>query len=171
VAEDIGLLHGVIRPVVSFMRVFFNMRRILRFGRRQEGAAVVEFALCLIPLLMILGGIIDFGQAYYMESVLTSASQVGARYATRYYDPSNSGKTVPAANRDVAEYLADKYADLFPGDADFKVTLKGATGSTTTGDQVGVTVQAEKYWFVLGNLIPGFHETQTLKSTTWMALE
>jgi Flp pilus assembly protein TadG len=147
------------------------MRRILRFGRRQEGAAVVEFALCLIPLLLILGGIIDFGQAWYMQSVLTTASREGARYATRYYDPSNSGKTVPAANREVSQYLADKYAGLLPNDAHFTVTLEGATGSTNSGDQVGVGVQAVKHWFILGNLLPGFSENQTLKSTTWMALE
>ena len=97
------------------MRLIPRKNRIFRGGRLQEGAAAVEFALCLIPLLLILGGIIDFGQFWYMQSVLGAASREGARYVTRY-DAGNNGQTIPAGSRDVTEYLEDKYAGLLPED-------------------------------------------------------
>jgi Flp pilus assembly protein TadG len=148
------------------MRIFLKRRRLLKLGRRQEGAAVVEFALCLIPLLLILGGVIDFGQAWYMKSMLATASRAGARYATRYYDPTNSGQTVPAASRDVPDYLAKNYNNLLP---DLAVTVEGASNSTAKGAQVGVKVTAPKDWFILGHLVPDL--PSHLSSTTWMAME
>jgi Flp pilus assembly protein TadG len=148
------------------MGMLLKIRRILRLGRRQEGAAVVEFALCLIPLLLILGGIVDFGQAWYMQSMLSTASREGARYATYYYDPGSTGKTTPAAGRGVSGYLTDKYQTLIP---DIEVSLGGASSSQTQGAQVSVTVTAPKEWFFLGRLIPGLPDQ--LSSTTWMAME
>lgn len=149
------------------LRVFLKRRRLLRLGRRQEGAAVVEFALCLIPLLLILGGVIDFGQAWYMKSMLATASRDGARYATYFKpDPSNPSNTIPADNRNVPDYLAKNYDNLLPGLA---VTVEGAASSTTKGAQVGVKVTAPKDWFILGHLVPGL--PSHLSSTTWMAME
>jgi Flp pilus assembly protein TadG len=148
------------------MGVPLKPRRLFRLRRGQEGTAVLEFALCLIPLLLILGGIIDFGQAWYMQSALAAASREGARHATYYYDPSNSGNTTTAANRNVPDYVTDKYSSLLPG---LTVTLGGATNSTTTGAQVSVTATAPKEWFFLGNLISSL--PAQLSSTTWMAME
>ena len=46
----------------------------------QKGAAMVEFALILIPLLMLITfGIIEFGMFMYNQQVLTNASREGAR--------------------------------------------------------------------------------------------
>ena len=45
----------------------------------QKGAAMVEFALILIPLLLITFGIIEFGMFMYNQQVLTNASREGAR--------------------------------------------------------------------------------------------
>ena len=45
----------------------------------QKGAAMVEFALILIPLLLITFGIIEFGLLMYNQQVLTNASREGAR--------------------------------------------------------------------------------------------
>jgi Flp pilus assembly protein TadG len=148
------------------MGVPLKPRRLFKLRRGQEGSAAVEFALCLIPLLFILGGIIDFGQAWYMQSILSTASRDGARHATYYYDPSNTGKTTPAANRDVSTYLTDKYSSLLPG---ITVTVGGASASQTQGDQVSVTVKVPKEWFFLGKLIKSLPDH--LSSTTWMALE
>ncbi|MHB9075110.1 MAG: TadE/TadG family type IV pilus assembly protein [Desulfobaccales bacterium] len=148
------------------MGVPLKPRRLFKLRRGQEGSAVVEFALCLIPLLFILGGIIDFGQAWYMQSMLSTASREGARHATYYYDPSNTGKTTPAANRDVSTFITGKYSTLLPG---LKVSVGGASASQTQGDQVSVTVTAPKEWFFLGKLVSSL--PAKLSSTTWMALE
>jgi Flp pilus assembly protein TadG len=48
-------------------------------GRR--GAAMVELALVLLPLLALIFGIIDFGFAIFLRSTLQHAARQGARYA------------------------------------------------------------------------------------------
>ncbi len=149
------------------MRKLPMLRRILTLGRRREGAAAVEFALCLLPLLLLIGGIIDFGQAWYTESLLTNISREGARYATRYTVNSTSQRLAPAdLSPAVKDYVEGKYTSLLPG---LNISLGGASTSTTPGDQVSVTATAPREWFFLGHLIPGL-PTQ-LSSTIWMSLE
>jgi Flp pilus assembly protein TadG len=156
------------------MGILLKIRRILRLGRRQEGAAVVEFALCLIPLLLILGGIIDYGQVWYMQSVLGTASREGARYATRYQiDATTGARLAPSAlSPSVSAYLTTNYASLLPTDASFAV-YPGDDGYATgsAGSQVSVQVTALKHWFFLHRLIPGLTNPQTLTSTTVMTCE
>jgi Flp pilus assembly protein TadG len=141
-----------------------TLRRFLRFGRCQEGAAAVEFAICLLPLLLILGGIIDFGHCWYMESMLGTASREGARYAARY-NTNASGVRVASDWSAVEQYIKEKYA--LPG---LTVTPGGAYTSITAGAKLSVTVTASKEWFFLGGLgITSLPEN--LSSITWMAVE
>ena len=51
--------------------------------RRWRGAALVEFALVLIPLLIIVLGISELGRALYQENTLAKSVAVGARYIVR----------------------------------------------------------------------------------------
>ena len=46
---------------------------------------MVEFALILPLLLLVLGGIIDFGRAYQQQITLTNAAREGARMAALGY--------------------------------------------------------------------------------------
>lgn len=46
---------------------------------REDGASAVEFALVLLPLILILGGIIDFGFAFNAQISLTHAAREGVR--------------------------------------------------------------------------------------------
>lgn len=52
--------------------------------RRQaeRGNVALEFALVLPVLLLFVGGIIDFGRAYWFKQTLTWASREGARYGS-----------------------------------------------------------------------------------------
>jgi Flp pilus assembly protein TadG len=143
-----------------------------RLGIRTEGSATVEFALCLIPLLLIVGGIIDFGHLWYMESMLATASQEGARYATRYTAPSGTRLTPSSLSPTVSSYVTTTYSALLPANADLKV-IEGGDGytSTTPGLSVSIQVTAQKYWFFISNLVPGLPNPKTLSSTTVMSLE
>jgi Flp pilus assembly protein TadG len=47
-----------------------------------EGAATVECALCQIPLLLVIAGIIAYGDAFYIKQVVNNASRAGARYGS-----------------------------------------------------------------------------------------
>ncbi len=51
-----------------------------RNGRNSErGAAAVEFALVLTPLLLLVLGTIDWGYYFYIREVVTNAAREGAR--------------------------------------------------------------------------------------------
>lgn len=46
----------------------------------QNGAVAIEFALLLIPLLMIVTGIIEFGRAFWYYDALTKSTRDAARF-------------------------------------------------------------------------------------------
>jgi Flp pilus assembly protein TadG len=112
--------------------VFIRLRQLLRRCRGQEGAAAVEFALCIIPLLLIVGGIIDYGESWYMQSVLATASREGARYATRYQTNSVTGQRLLPNNLNptVVDWVITNYASLLPTDANLTVPPPGGAGYT-----------------------------------------
>ena len=154
--------------------VFGKLRHLLKRGRRQEGAAAVEFALCIIPLLLIVAGIIDYGESWYMQSVLATASREGARYATRYQTDSVTGQRLLPSNLDpsVVSWVTTNYVSLLPTDANLSVTPGGAGYTTgTAGAPVSVTVAAQKTWFFLNYFLPTLTNPQPLSSTTVMACE
>ena len=45
----------------------------------ESGGALVEFAIVALLLLLLVGGIIEFGLLYYNKQVITNASREGAR--------------------------------------------------------------------------------------------
>jgi Flp pilus assembly protein TadG len=49
--------------------------------RRSRGQALVEFALILLPLVVILFGVLDFGRAIYAYNTLSNAARAGVRVA------------------------------------------------------------------------------------------
>ena len=165
--------------------MFLKRRRRLRSGGGQErGAVTVEFALCIIPLLLIVGGVIDYGESWYMQSMLATASRAGVRYATRYHINSG-GQRIPLNNLNpsVQDYVVNTseqnggnggygLRSLLPTNADPTVTLGGpGYPDGTVGTSVSVTVTGKKYWFFLNHLIPGLMNPQLLASTTVMARE
>jgi Flp pilus assembly protein TadG len=159
-------------------------RRWKGAGRQERGVVTVEFALCIIPLLLIVGGIIDYGESWYMQSMLAAASRAGARYATRY-QPDAGGQRIPLNNLNpsVQDYVLNTAEQnggsggyglraLLPNNAEATVTLGGpGYPAGTVGASVSVTVSGEKYWLLLNHLIPGLTNPQLLASTTVMACE
>ena len=57
------------------------VRRHLRRGGSERGAALLEMALTLPLLLLVCVGILEFGRAYQAWQVLTNAAREGARIA------------------------------------------------------------------------------------------
>jgi uncharacterized membrane protein len=62
-----------------------KMKRLLRkkihLWREAEGLSAVEFAIVMPVLLLMLGGIIDVGNYYYVKSTVNQAAETGARLA------------------------------------------------------------------------------------------
>lgn len=48
-------------------------------SRRERGAAAVEMAIVLPLLLLVLGGVIEFGRALFIQNMATNAAREGAR--------------------------------------------------------------------------------------------
>ncbi len=54
-------------------------RRLAAVPRRERAAAAVEMAIVLPLLLLIVGGIIDFGRFFYTQNIVVNAAREGAR--------------------------------------------------------------------------------------------
>ena len=61
-------------------------RTLTRFAKREDGQALVEFALITPFLLLFLVAIIEFGRAWNEHQVLTDATREGARQAAVFDD-------------------------------------------------------------------------------------
>lgn len=99
--------------------------------RRERGASAVEFALLLPLVLLLIGGMVDFGRAFFTEVTLTNAAREGARSAMY--------GNVPGAR-------AGQAAGSVPGAT---VSVDTCAKGATTG-VVKVTVQAPFQWVILG---------------------
>ncbi len=90
------------------------MRRTFRSrAHDQRGAALVEFALVIIPLLMLILGAVTGGLAYNRKITLTDAARVAARYATTHAIPGGWSPletppcTTTPASSPLGEWLVD----------------------------------------------------------------
>jgi Flp pilus assembly protein TadG len=72
------------------------MRRIA-YRRDESGAAAIEFALVLPPLLLVVFGIVNFGLAYHQQIQLSGAAREGARTMAITDDPALTIAAVQAA--------------------------------------------------------------------------
>lgn len=125
-----------------------------RLGLRERGAVAVEMAIVLPLLLLVLGGIIDFGRAYFTQIVLANAAREGARAAVVRADP--------VARANAARTGISDAAWLAPG----IVPATACTG-TPTPAQVAVTASADFEYIFLG-IVPGITNPRVLSSTAVM---
>jgi hypothetical protein len=56
----------------------------MRASKSQSGVVLVELALLLIPLLVLVFGITEFGRAVYQYNTLAKSVRDGARYLSQY---------------------------------------------------------------------------------------
>ena len=121
----------------------------MRVSQRDRGAAAVEFALVL-PLLVVLTlGIIAFGHAFHVQTVLDNAARDGVRIFALTDGPSAE----PDA-RDAARSAAAASVTL--SDSQIAVGPAGCPG----GDTARVTITLEDF-----ELLSGFFGTVTLTGT------
>jgi Flp pilus assembly protein TadG len=112
----------------------------------QKGAALVEFALILIPLLLLVFGIIEFGLILYNKQVITNASREGARFGIESRKPRwTQGEIDTEVNKYCATHLVG-----FPESA---VTIQPITPCAKFGDYITVDVGYTYNFLVLPNFI------------------
>ena len=109
--------------------------RMPRRMRSERGVAAVEFALVLLPLLLIVFGIIAFGRAYGAYESYVSAAREGARFAAVQCATVGSVTTgcTDQAIRDRISAAAYPYVPSFTGFS------AGVCTQGTVGDEVAVS--------------------------------
>lgn len=102
----------------------------------REGQALVEFAIVLVPLLLILVGVIQFGFLFGANVTLTNAAREGARAGTIYvYDRSHTKAWNDAARCGaIVEAATNAFGMLDSSAPHFTVTLSGGSCPTPVGD-------------------------------------
>jgi hypothetical protein len=83
----------------------------LRRQRRDRGQALVEFALALIPFLLLLMAVFDFGRAIYIYNGVSQAAREVARTASVW----PQGGLNPVGYSVNAQATIDTQAALVPG--------------------------------------------------------
>jgi Flp pilus assembly protein TadG len=109
----------------------------LRFLRRDDGQAIVEFALVLPLLMGLLLGIVQFGIIFNNYETLTDASRVGARKAAVSRFVGDNGASAIAAVKAAASNL-----DLSAPSAVTVTSCPPATPNCTAND-----------WSTPGNIV------------------
>jgi len=119
---------------------------------RQRGVTTIEYALLLLPMLVLTLGGIDFGRAYFQSHVLLEAAQAGVRVAAL---PTSTSSTVRAAAMEVLTSAGLQAATVVSSNAGV-ASSRGATSSVT----VSIAFHP-----MTGTLIKGWSGTKTLSKT------
>ncbi|MGI9253933.1 MAG: TadE/TadG family type IV pilus assembly protein [Thermomicrobiales bacterium] len=138
-----------------------RLKRLLASSAR--GQAIIEMALITPLLLMLMGGVIDFGLYMYKEVQAANCVREVARRA------SVRGDALPPA---VSAGEFQKYCGEF-------VPTISPTGYKTAvaGTAVIATINAQHQWLIIGplmsslKLIPNFPSSPTIKAEAAMRLE
>lgn len=77
------------------------------FGQRTEGMSAAEFALILPVMLLIVCGIMDFGNIFYQWNIVNEAAREAARYAA-----TNKSSGSPPNQTTVQNYINSFYPNV-----------------------------------------------------------
>jgi Flp pilus assembly protein TadG len=65
--------------------------------QRERGASAVEFALVLPFLLLLIGGMVDFGRFFFTQNIVVNAAREGARMRALGYSTTEAGTRIDQA--------------------------------------------------------------------------
>ncbi len=133
-----------------------------RAGRRRA-ATIPETALVLIPLIMLVFGIFEYGRLLMAWNLLNNAAREGCRYAM----VNNTSSTISSDVQTVVNTYMAGQGSCF---TNFTVTVSGTHNGTTTtvnnlvaGDLISVTVSGS-YQFL--NITPLIHLPASVSLTS-----
>lgn len=114
------------------------MSHTKRITGGERGASVVEFAIILPLFLLLIGGMVDLGRAFYTEVMLTNAAREGARSAMYSQTPSVTLKRAQDAGGNNPNFTA-------------AVTASCPATPTSPPSNATVTVTDSNFqWIILG---------------------
>lgn len=146
-----GPISGSVSPrtrnCLDLMRIAV-LRRPARAPGRARGQSLVEFALVLIPLMLLILGVVQFGLIFNSYVTMTNAAREGARTGTIYVYDRTLSKTQNDTNRDAAirasvlgsMNLLAKTSPQFAA-SDLTITYENPNGVPDTETRTGQTVK------------------------------
>lgn len=149
------------------------MRRGMKFPARRQnecGASAVEFALILVPLILLLFGAVEFGIMFYDKAVITNASREGARQGTIFI---NDNPRLPYTEiATTVNNYTSTYLITF-GDATGVSVTTTPSGTTelNPGDMLTVDVRYQYDYLLLPGFIPGLPNPIIMQAVTTMRAE
>src|SRR5262245_54645308 len=116
-------------------RIRAGVRATLR-GAGASGQAMVEFAAVLLPVLLLIVGIVQFGLLFGANVTRTNAAREGARAGTIYIYDYQHTKSWNDAHRctEIADAAMQAMGFLSTSSPHFSVTMSGGVCSTSSGD-------------------------------------
>jgi len=134
--------------------------------KNQRGVAAVEFALILLPLVLLVFGTIEFSTLLYDKAMITNASREGARAGIVYSYPDRiaDGEIVNVVNT----YCSDHMISL-GGDSSVSTTITRAGNSS--GDALTVRVSYLYRFLVLPSFISSLSGGLSIEGETVMRME
>lgn len=137
-------------------------RHFKRKQKKEDGQAMVEFALILPIFLLILCGIIDFGWLFYNQLSLNNACREGARYAVVHTAEN-------ADTQSIINHIESITTTVFANDG-IDITVEYTSPSDPTSGDIKVSMQADISFFtpVLSTVLG---EEKTITSTVIMKVE
>lgn len=114
--------------------------KIRRFSKREHGTQMVELAVALPLMLLLFGGLAEFGRFFYTYTTLTNAVRAGARHACKW--ERNASWTFPeTANMVVyGDYSDTSNGPILPGLATSNVVVQANGPSVNNIDSVTVKI-------------------------------
>jgi Flp pilus assembly protein TadG len=149
--------------------------RTLRTGQhvvrrtRRPGATAVETALVMVPVIMLMTGVFEYGRFLMDRNVLNNATREGCRYAL----VNNTRSTI---NSDVQGVVTSYIGREVTSFGNLTVTVSGTHAGVATavnnlqaGDYITVTVSGTYQFMNIIPLVP--MPTLTIKSMVTMTCE
>jgi Flp pilus assembly protein TadG len=141
------------------------MKRPSKPGKKQSGQAIVESTLIILVFLVVLLGILDFGQFFYFHQSLTERARAGARYGSVHpcADLTNCTGAVNVAIYNDPAGAGTPILPCLTSGCDQNATVTAAvTGSGTQDGRITVTISNYPLNFMLPFLA---QSTWTIRAT------
>jgi hypothetical protein len=122
-----------------------TLGRIRRFGKEERGTQILELAIALPVMLMLLGGVAEFGRFFYTYTTLTNAVRGGARHACRW--ERGASWTIPETQRMVVygDFSDTSKGPILPGLTTANVAVDANGPSVNNIDSVTVRITGYNY--------------------------
>ena len=124
-------------------------RRLAAAPRRERAAAAVEMAIVLPLLLLIVGGIIDFGRFFYTQNIVVNAAREGARSRALGYTTAAADTRISQSLTGVQGGANTNTYSLVQGTANTLTTNANCPSSPGPLDRQRVTVKVPGFTYIV----------------------